>query len=156
MITRDIDELLKLTELKDFDDNWNLTKYVSSVIDESVGRGILIHILDIWSQVNEDAKQIWLSLVERAGFYPYYIQKMNDSDMDRGNQSIQARMRTAFFKSNFLPDVYFHEKQKEIERAISMGDNVAVSAPTSFGKSLLIEEVVARNIHKNILKYNQH
>ena len=132
-----VKDILRLEELRTFEDNWKLTKEISSIVDTAEGRQIIIHILDIWNNVNEDAKQIWLDLIERAGFYPYYVEKTNDN----GNQfhvSLQEQFRTSFFKSDYLYDVYFHEKQKEIEQAISAGKNVAVSAPTSFGKSLLI------------------
>lgn len=141
---------LQTTAFLDFNENWDLVKYTSSIIDTSDGRKIIIHILDIWDNVNEEAKQIWIDLIERAGFYPYYVSKIN-SDSDKYEISPQASIRTAFFKSDYLPDVYFHEKQKEIEQSLSEGKNIAVSAPTSFGKSLLIEEVVARKQFDNIL-----
>lgn len=142
-----IKAILESTELQDFDDNWNLIKEVSSIVDSPDGRKIIIHILDIWDNVNINAKQIWSDLVERAGFYPYFIDKMNSNL----SATLQSQIRTSFFKSDYLPNVYFHEQQKEIEQTISKGINVAVSAPTSFGKSLLIEEVVARKKFDNIL-----
>ena len=145
-----VEDILKITELKEFDDNWNLTKRVSSIVDSSEGRAILIHILDIWPYVNNDAKQIWLHLFERAGFYPYYVEKLNSGD-NKIEPSLQSQIRTSFFKSDYLEGVYFHEQQKEIEQSISEGKNIAVSAPTSFGKSLLIEEIVARKTFNNIL-----
>ncbi|SJN39665.1 Helicase conserved C-terminal domain protein [Marinilactibacillus psychrotolerans 42ea] len=145
----EISTILQLTELKSFDDNWNLTKKVTSIVDSSEGRKIIIHILDIWNNVNDDAKQIWLDIIERAGFYPYYIDKVSSNNQYA--LSLQSQIRTAFFKSDYLHNVYFHEQQKEIEQALSLGSNIAVSAPTSFGKSLLIEEVVARKKFNNIL-----
>lgn len=144
----DVEKILNLKTLEDFEENWKITKYLTSIIDSDSAREIVIHILDIWDQVNENAKPIWLDLIERAGFYPYYIDKIKSS---KENISIQSRIRTEFFRSEVLPNVYFHEKQKEIERALSRGDNIAVSAPTSFGKSLLIEEMVARKCFDNIL-----
>lgn len=135
--------------LKDFEYNWNCTKYYTSVIDTAVARKFLINILENWDEVNNDAKSIWLDLIERAGFYPYYIDKIGS--VDNYNQSLQSSVRSAFFKSNYLNGVYFHEQQKEIEMAVSLKKNVAVSAPTSFGKSLLIEEFVARKKYNNIL-----
>ncbi|MCM3063796.1 DEAD/DEAH box helicase [Bacillus altitudinis] len=143
-------DILELSELQNFDDNWNLTKFVSSVIDTSDARQIIIHILDIWNEVNTDAKPIWIDLIERAGFYPYYVDKIQ-SENELFETSTQAQIRTSFFKSDYLQDVYFHEQQKEIEQALNNGRNVAVSAPTSFGKSLLIEEIVARKQFDNIL-----
>lgn len=143
-------DILELSELQNFDENWNLTKFVSSIVDTSDARQIIIHILDIWSKVNTDAKPIWMDLIERAGFYPYYVDKIQ-SKKKIFEPSTQAQIRTSFFKSDYLPNIYFHEQQKEIEQALNSGKNVAVSAPTSFGKSLLIEEIVARKQFKNIL-----
>lgn len=73
-------DILELSELQNFDDNWNLTKFVSSVIDTSDARQIIIHILDIWNEVNTDAKPIWIDLIERAGFYPYYVDKIQSEN----------------------------------------------------------------------------
>lgn len=135
--------------LEDFEYNWNCTKYYTSIIDTADARKFLINILENWDEVNSDAKSIWLDLIERAGFYPYYIDKIGS--VENYNQSLQSSVRSVFFKSNYLNGIYFHEQQKEIERAISSNKNVAVSAPTSFGKSLLIEEFVARKKYDNIL-----
>lgn len=59
----DIDDFLKCSKLDDFDENFSLIKYVSSKIDESEARKIIIHILDIWDNVNKDAKEIWIDLI---------------------------------------------------------------------------------------------
>lgn len=149
MIKYEIEDILSRDNLFDLQENWDLIKYVSNVVDSGKGRKIIIHILDIWDNINDDTKSIWLELIERAGFYPYYIEKINEEN--RSQQSFQSLLRTSFFKSKHLENVYFHEQQKEIELAISDKKNIAVSAPTSFGKSLLIEEIVARNEYTNIL-----
>ncbi|WP_024784265.1 DEAD/DEAH box helicase [Streptococcus mutans] len=145
----DVDYFLQCSELNDFDQNFTLIKYVSSKIDEPEARKIIIHILDIWDNVNKDVKEIWIDLIGRAGFYPYFVDKVKSRETF--NLSVQTQIKTEFFKSDYLPNVYFHEQQKEIEQALSDGENVAVSAPTSFGKSLLIEEIVARRQFDNIL-----
>lgn len=135
--------------LNDFEYNWKCTKYYSSIIDTVDARKFLINILESWDQVNKDAKSIWLDLIERAGFYPYFVDKIDS--VENYNQSLQSSVRSAFFKSDYLKGVYFHEQQKEIESIVNLKKNVAVSAPTSFGKSLLIEEFVARKQFDNIL-----
>ncbi|CDK34251.1 Helicase conserved C-terminal domain protein [Ligilactobacillus salivarius cp400] len=144
-----IENILSKREFLNFQESWDLAKYVTRVVDSSDGRKILIHLLDIWDKVNEETKPIWIDLIERAGFYPYYIDKIDTVNSEKA--SLQSLIRASFFKSNYLDGIYFHEQQKEIEIAISEGKNVAVSAPTSFGKSLLIEEIVARNQFDNIL-----
>ncbi len=143
------DEFFKKDVFSDFDENFELIKEVSNIVDTDIARKVLIHILDIWENVNENAKEIWLDLIEVAGFYPYYITHVKD--VSEHNISLKTQIRTAFYKSNNLEGVYFHEEQKEIEYALSKGDNIAVSAPTSFGKSMLIEEIVARKQFSNIL-----
>ncbi|WP_165470949.1 DEAD/DEAH box helicase, partial [Klebsiella pneumoniae] len=45
----------------------------------------------------------------------------------------------------------FHDEQKYLLDLINSDKNVIASAPTSFGKSLLIEEIVASMKYKNIL-----
>lgn len=65
--------------------------------------------------------------------------------------SLQGSLRRNWFKSENLEDVYFHVKQKEIEIALNKNENIVVSAPTSFGKSLIIEEVIASKKYDNLL-----
>ncbi|WP_314692956.1 DEAD/DEAH box helicase [uncultured Abiotrophia sp.] len=137
-----------ISDFSDFNQNWECSRYVSQVVDTPEGRTTLIRILDNWEMINIEAKAIWIDLLERAGFYPYYIEKI--SNQDSYVPSFQGQLRASFFKSEHL-NIYFHEQQKEVEIKLSKGQNVAVSAPTSFGKSLLIEEFVARKKYKNIL-----
>ncbi|MDT2873258.1 DEAD/DEAH box helicase [Lactococcus lactis] len=141
-------EILRKSNLADYNDSFNLATYTLSVIDVKEGREIVIYVLEFWNEVNENTHEIWLDLIERAGFYPYFKSKQTELDY---KGSIQGRIRSSFFKSDNLPNIYFHERQKKIEILISKGCNLAVSAPTSFGKSLLIEEIVSRKKFKNIL-----
>ncbi|MBC2078769.1 helicase [Listeria booriae] len=140
-----IDDILQKKSLEVFEESFDIAKYVSSVVDKEEGRKIIIHVLDIWNNVHEETKSIWRNLIERAGFYPYL------HDNDNGALGVQANIRRQWYKSDHLPHIYFHAKQKVIERKIEAGQNIAVSAPTSFGKSLLIEEVVASEKFNNIL-----
>ena len=53
-------------------------------------------------------------------------------------------------KSNNLDEVYFHEEQLEVVDKLLSDTSVILSAPTSFGKSLLIEEIISSEKYKNI------
>ena len=44
----------------------------------------------------------------------------------------------------------FHRAQAEIYRRLIEGENVILSAPTSFGKSRIIDAVIATEQYKNI------
>ncbi|ELY2478151.1 DEAD/DEAH box helicase, partial [Cronobacter sakazakii] len=48
-------------------------------------------------------------------------------------------------------DKVFHDEQKYLIDLINSEKNVIASAPTSFGKSLLIEEIVASKKYQNII-----
>ncbi|EGO2681484.1 DEAD/DEAH box helicase [Enterococcus faecalis] len=141
----EVQKILKIKKLESIEDSFKLAKYVSSRVDDEEARRIIIHVLEIWDNVNAQSKSIWMDLIERAGFYPYL------NDKDETSLGIQAKIRKQWYKSEHLEGVFFHAKQKIIEQKIYQGKNVAVSAPTSFGKSLLIEEIVARNKFNNIL-----
>ncbi len=90
---------------------------------------------------------MWASIMEAAGFYPY-LSKYRDVFQNNDTTSMIAQ---EFFASDNMDGIYFHEEQKEILKKIEAERNMIVSAPTSFGKSLLIEEVVASQKYKNII-----
>lgn len=145
-----IDKLMehqKITEEECFE----LTLEVSNLINTSneenkkKARDLLIRILDNWTNMSNGYKKIFLELISVAGFYPY-IQKLglNIDDFDE-------EIRIAFHQSENLDGKLFHAEQKKIDNLIKQHVNVIVSAPTSFGKSMLIEEIVASNEYKNIV-----
>lgn len=107
---------------------------------------IVVHILNRWDSLPYETKPIWGDIAESVGFYPY-IQR--DSSMI--SDSLSEEMRLMYHKSKHIPNVYMHRNQKELSEMLFSGQNIIVSAPTSFGKSLLIEEVVASNKFKNIV-----
>ena len=107
---------------------------------------MIIHILDNWDKVCEDTKEIWSDLIEVAGFYPY-ISKEESIQV----KSTSAKIRTEFYRSSNLDGKYLHEEQKNILDIIKSGRNLIVSAPTSFGKSLLIEEIISSKKYNNIV-----
>lgn len=108
-------------------------------------RTLLVRVLDNWENIPESYKPIFTDLISAAGFYPY-LQKLNLSTED-----LSEEIRIAYHKSDNLENRYFHAEQKYIDDLIKNHVNVIVSAPTSFGKSMLIEEVVASREYKNIV-----
>jgi superfamily II DNA/RNA helicase len=109
------------------------------------GRNHLIKVIDVWEQIPTGMKPMWEDLIESVGFYPYIEKyKMTVSDLD-------ARIRQEYHRSNYIFDKTLHSKQKELSDLVLSKRNVIVSAPTSFGKSLLIEEIVASGIYTNIV-----
>lgn len=110
-------------------------------------RKIMIHVLNRWNCLSDTYKPIWSDIAESVGFYPYLAQNANVIQMD----SLADKVRQQFHKSHYIEGVYMHSEQKKVSDIIFSGKNLVVSAPTSFGKSLLIEEIVASKKYKNIV-----
>ena len=113
--------------------------------DKEYGRKIIINILDKWNKLPYATHDIWSNIIESAGFYPY-IEK---EQLCLNNFS--AEIRKGLLVSKNIDGKIFHDKQKEIVDILQSGKNVIVSAPTSFGKSLIIEEVIASQKYKSIV-----
>ena len=137
--------------LLDTAEHFELFRSISSAINSSdsslqnAGRNHLIKIVDVWELVPTTVKPMWEDLIEAVGFYPY-IEKYKISIVD-----LDARIRQEYHRSDYIFDKTLHQKQKELSELVLSKKNVVVSAPTSFGKSLLIEEIVASGIYKNIV-----
>jgi len=108
-------------------------------------RRIVIHILDNWEKIDSKTYDMWSDIVEAVGFYPY---------LEKNRlviTSLSDMIRKEYYSSNYIKKTYLHLEQKRLSEFIQSGKNVIASAPTSFGKSLLIEEVVASQKYKNIV-----
>ena len=129
-----------------YDDSFELSKYCSMLLsskeNENQGRDLVIRVKDVWSKIPENTKPIWNQLTESAGLYPY---------VDPDQLSKSATLRYEYHKSPFLQNVYLHEEQLSLSVELQSKRSVVVSAPTSFGKSLLIEELIASKIYKQIV-----
>jgi len=149
MIFPDIDTAINFisTSAKiNYDESFDLAVYCSKLqrINEhhKDARDIVIRVRDRWDVIPENTKIIWNDLTEAAGLYPY---------VDPENLSKSALLRYEYHKSPFLKNIYLHEEQLELSIALQNKQSVVLSAPTSFGKSLLIEEIIASKIYKNIV-----
>lgn len=110
-------------------------------------REIIIYVLDNWDKIHEKSKKLWIDIIESCGFYPYLGKYRDQLPINDTAELI----RMGYFKSKNLIDLYLHEEQKELFEKLYSGKNLIISAPTSFGKSLLIEEIVASNKYENIV-----
>ena len=109
------------------------------------GRKLIIRVLDNWEGIPESIKTIFVDLISAAGFYPY-IQKLK-----LGVEDFSEEIRMEYHKAPYLEDYYYHSEQKRVSELLKQHINVVASAPTSFGKSMLIEEIVASGEYQNIV-----
>lgn len=147
---------IKNNNLKN-EDYFQIAKIVNKLHSDNTpeyndfARKIIIYILNFWDSVPASYKALFTDLIAQCGFYPY-IEK-EKSRLESNN--LKKEIEKEFHKSEYIRSeeaFYFHAAQKEIsDILLNSEQNIVVSAPTSFGKSLLIEEVVASGKYKNIV-----
>lgn len=109
---------------------------------EAWGRELTVRVLEVLPKMHSSTRPIWSDVVEAAGFYPYLLPQ---------NVTGGAALRYEYHRSRTREDVYFHREQVEVANLLETGNSVVLSAPTSFGKSLLIQELVLSEQYKNIV-----
>lgn len=144
------DYLLKLNneETLSFNDSFELAQYCSILFnndDFESARLLAISALDNWGKIHTNTINIWTDIIELMGFYPYLNRITNSLD-----ENILGDIRAGIHKSKNLENKYLHEEQLKV-LSILEEHNLVLSAPTSFGKSLLIEELIASNKFSNII-----
>lgn len=137
--------------ISDFEFNFQLikecSKKLSNVETSTEARLILIYVMDNWNELPPESLEMWIDLIESAGFYPYLERYKEQLPLS----STSSLIRKEFFKSNNLQSLYLHEEQKYLLNKLENGINLIISAPTSFGKSLLIEEIVSSRKYNNMV-----
>ena len=109
---------------------------------ENAGRDALIRVLE-YADIFGDYMPIVESLVQRAGLFPY--------QGDLSTLSTDGLLNFEFHAVEGLDNIVLHSVQGQVYRALVEGTNVILSAPTSFGKSLLIDAMIASRHFKNIV-----
>ena len=138
---------------------YQIRKVLRNEFTSDIDRFKIIKAISLYAQNNEIGQELILrllsrkkdfegyeeivdSLVKRAGLYPYIGQEalsFNDS------------IAFEFHKPKGLADnIVFHHAQAEVFYSLMKGENIILSAPTSFGKSLIIDAVIASKKHNNI------
>lgn len=115
------------------------------ILDEPVGRDLLIQLIENKDKYSRELDHILADLIESAGFYPYLLKE---------GLYISSSAQKIRFENNRSANIegkVFHDEQKYLLDLVNSNKNVIASAPTSFGKSLLIEEIVASMKYRNIL-----
>lgn len=83
------------------------------------------------------------SLVRELGLFPY---------IEEDSLSLEDSIAYEYHRPLQMSEpIVFHREQAEIYRRLLDGDNIILSAPTSFGKSKIIDAIIASRKFKNIV-----
>ena len=110
---------------------------------ESDARDCVIKLLDYLNQNKLAYTELVNHLIREVGLYPY----MKDALL------WEDELVCDFFKANVgeLEEKTLHRAQSKLLKKLLDGDNIAVSAPTSFGKSFIIDAFIAIKQPKNVV-----
>lgn len=115
-----------------------------SVRKESEARDCMIQLLSKLKKREVPSSPLVNHLVRRLGLYPYI-------QMESAN--LQDQIVHEMFKANVgqKEDITMHREQSLLLKKLLEGTNLAVSAPTSFGKSFIIDAFIAIKKPKNVV-----
>lgn len=101
-------------------------------------------VLRVFARRNEfnDFQEIVVDLIKQIGLYPYLK-----------NEELSLRDMLAFEMHRVIGmnEVVFHSSQMTVYNHLLDGKNVILSAPTSYGKSLIIDSIIASGRYDNIV-----
>lgn len=128
-------------------DTFHACHYVNDLIaqnNEIDARNQLIKILDFHEKEKLEYPEVVNHLIRQTGLYPYL----------RIESAVwQDRFAFESFKVDIgLPKpITLHREQSSILKKLLQGQNLAISAPTSFGKSFVIDSFIAAKRPNNIV-----
>jgi hypothetical protein len=115
--------------------------------DIDLGRELVIRLLEKQEQLNHGYREIIDDLVMQVGLYPYVFDQDRLGDLSLRN----ALMHAAHRAEGLMDDFVLHSAQAKVLRFLLSGESVILSAPTSFGKSLLIDIIISSKNFNNIV-----
>lgn len=120
-----------------------VNNYLSSPQSNTIGRELLIRALDKIELFKEHT-QLLQNLLRKAGLYPYLKKYFSDL-------SSEEKLILDIYRSNFDNEFIFHSMQAKIFKLLMEGNNVVLSAPTSMGKSAIVDALIAERKFKSIV-----
>ena len=106
------------------------------------GQGLLLKALEFRNHFQETS-DLLEALIQQCGLYPYMVSEQ---------MSLRDSVILEFNRPLNMPAPFiFHREQREIYHRLLAGDSIILSAPTSFGKSRIIDAMIASKNYNNIV-----
>jgi len=118
-------------------------QYLSSPAHEKLGREFIIRALDK-KHLFLKHDNLFKNLVRKSGLYPY-LQKHFTYKSDEINLLLDL------YKSHTGSSFILHSMQAKVLNLLMNNHNVILSAPTSMGKSIIIDSLMSANKHSRIV-----
>lgn len=124
-------------------DKFRLLKDIAELVSTNnyAAQELVLRLFERRSEFKE-YNSIIVELVKQVGLYPY----LKDEELP-----IRDALALEMHRPEGLDDVVFHRSQSEVYNYLMDGRNVILSAPTSYGKSLIIDSVIASGKYNNLV-----
>jgi replicative superfamily II helicase len=109
--------------------------------EQHIGQDLLLRALEHRAAFGA-AGQVLDAVVREVGLFPY---------LELDALSLADQIAYECHRPEHLEERVLHAPQAAVYRRLLAGESVVLSAPTSFGKSLIIDAVVASARYKNIV-----
>lgn len=112
--------------------------------NEIKARDKLIQLLDFHKKNQIVYTELVNHLIREVGLFPY---------LDEDNSDWEDRYVCSLFKADvgFKENLPLHREQSLLLKKLLQGSNIAVSAPTSFGKSFVVDAFIKIKQPKNVM-----
>lgn len=129
-----------LAEIAAFSNNQNANSQATDLV---------IRALDRSEEFAPYRELLW-ALAREHGLFPYLVSEFEGKE---GGPEIPFRDLVAFemHRPDAMGDVVFHRVQAQIYQRLRNRENVILSAPTSFGKSLIVDSLISTLEYNNIV-----
>lgn len=117
-----------------------ISRYVNDPQTEELGRDLVLRALEKRSEF-AGFTEILEGLTREVGLFPY---------LEEEELGLRDSLAYEFHKPDENADFVFHRVQAQVFRRLMDGENVILSAPTSFGKSRIIDSVIDSGRYRNI------
>jgi hypothetical protein len=116
-----------------------------STSNPDLGRELVIRALEKKDTLDKEYQNILDELAMQVGLYPYVVNALE-----------KLSLRSAFLHASHraegvMGDFVLHSAQARVLRKLLAGESIILSAPTSFGKSLLIDLTISASDFTNIV-----
>lgn len=142
-----LNDKLKSSELVE-KESFSIAKSIATIYNNSDSQStskiqeLVLRAMDKYEFFG-DSKPIIDSLIRELGLFPY---------LNKENLSVRDMIAVEVHKASIgHEEIYFHGPQAEVYYKLMGGQSVVLSAPTSFGKSLIVDALIATNKFNNIV-----
>jgi hypothetical protein len=116
---------------------------LSNSYKEVMGRELVIRALDAKIKFSNH-ENILKAMVRKAGLFPYLFSEFND-------RTVEEDYALGIYQAENIPGFIYHSLQLKIVNLLREGRNVVLSAPTSMGKSIIVDSLIACGRYKRIV-----